>query len=249
MTALLLLLQGALPSPATVGDTIWISRTLGDVRRAVVRPQPWSIEPLGYQLGPAEVSQTSSGVTVRYSLVIWYPGDRQLTMPGPVVVFPDGTSDTLPPSVHRVSVVSVLPAGQPRARLEPRPPRVPIRLSAESLIPLLILVGVTGLAIALVAVRWRKKGKATERPVAPPEKPTPDLLRRWVEAGEYRVALSEWGWRLARRMRQSSNLEEIGELQRLLEAIATSAFSPQSEEHLAGLAERAVELGGGGGAA
>jgi len=240
---LLLLLQATLPQHATVGDTIWVSRALGDVGRAVVRPQPWAIEPLGTQLGPADVHQGSGGVTVRYSLVIWYPGERQLTMPGPVVVLADGTSDTLPPSVHRVSVLSVLPAGQPRSRLDPRPARVPLRLSAVSPLPVIVLVGIAGIAIAVVAIRWRRKGKLPERPVVPPAKPDLEMLRRWVEAGEYRVALNEWGWRLASQMKQSADLEEIGALQRLLEAIATSAFSRQPEEHLADLATRAVRMG------
>ena len=241
MTALLLLLlQGSWP---TVGDTIWIARTLGEVPGAVVRPQPWALEPSGSQLGPAEVSQGSGGVTVRYPVVLWYPGEQVLTMPGPVLVRADGTSDTLAASMHRVRVQSVLPAGVPRPRLEPRPPRTPVPLSSRSLLPLLVLMVGVGLATGLAAVLWRRKGPSVSPRMPVLVEPSPELLQRWARAGEYRAALTGWGWKLARRMARSSDLAEIAEVQRTLDEIGTTAFRPARREQLAELSARAAALG------
>ena len=44
----------------------------------------------------AEVRQSARGTLVRYPVALWYPGDHVLTMPGPVLVRRDGSSDTLP---------------------------------------------------------------------------------------------------------------------------------------------------------
>jgi len=240
MIALWLLLQQA-PAP-TVGDTVWVERVLGTVGNAVVRPQLWSLGELGEQLGPAEVRQGARGTLVRYPLALWYPGDHLLTMPGPVLVRRDGSSDTLPASTHRISVLSVLPAGVPRAKLAPKPARERLPLAARSLVPLLVLL--TGLLLGWLpaALLWRRRGRRP--PVRERVELFPDgeLLRRWAAAGEYRAALDGWGWRLARRLTLSRDLEESAALQRLLDEIADRMYVPDGSRRLAELCERAAAL-------
>ena len=230
------------PPAATVGDTIWIERVVGEVGSAVVRPQAWTLGELGQQLGPAEVIQGARGAVVRYPLVVWYPGDRVLTMPGPVIVRRDGSSDTLAASTHRVQVLSVLPAGARRSTLAPKPARGTVALNSRSLLPLLILVGAVLLAGAGAALLWRRRGKAPPRPAIVEVVPEPDRLRRWAAAGEYRAALEGWSWRLARRMVLSQDLEEMAALQQVLEGISDQVFVPQDSARLAGLCERAAAL-------
>jgi hypothetical protein len=184
------------------------------------------------------------GVRVRYPVVLWYPGDRVLTMPGPVLVYPDGTSDTLAASTHRIRVLSVLPAGQAKSRIPPRPPRNPLPLATRSLIPLVLLVLGSSLVIGVVAFRWRRRRKPIPRSEPALGEPTPDLLARWAAMGEYRAALHHWGWRLNRRLKRSQDLQEIAALQDTIEAISDRTFVAEPPKRLAELAARAAELEG-----
>lgn len=236
---LLALLQG--PAP-TVGDTVRIERVLGDIGSAVVRPQPWSLGELGEQLGPAEVVQGARGAVVRYALVLWYPGEQTISMPGPVLVRRDGSSDTLPASSYRVRVLSVLPAGEPRSQLAPKPARTAVPIVSVSVLPLGVLLAVALLGLALAALLWRRRGHAPELPLKVEVFPPPDRLARWAAAGEYRAALEGWSWRLARRLAASQDLEEMAALQQALEAITDHFYLPGDTQRLAQLCERAAAL-------
>jgi len=243
--ALLLLLQAG---TVTVGDTVWIERAVGSVGSSVLRPQVWTVGTVGQQLGPAEVRIGAAGAVIRYALVLWYPGEHLLTMPGPVVVKRDGSSDTLPPSSVRVRVTSVLPAGAQRVTLPPKPARTPVSLAERSLLPLAAILLLIALLWGVGAWLWRRRGPLpSSRPTAIPSKPAaqvfhdPQTLSRWAAAGEHRVALDGWGWILARRMHQSSDLEETGRIQKLLDEIADSVFSPRGPAYFAELCRRAEE--------
>ena len=241
MSALLLVLQLQAAS-ATVGDTVRIERVVGDIAGAVIRPQPWSLGARGDQLGPAEVIQGARGAVVRYALVLWYPGEHTLSMPGPVLVRRDGSSDTLAASTHRVRVESVLTPGVRRDRLEPKPARDPLAISSRTLLPLALLGGVVLLLFVGAALLWRRRGKAVIRPERVEVFPQAELLRRWAAAGEYRSALDGWSWRLARRLAKSSDLAECATLQRMLDEIADQVYVPVSDGVLARLCERASAL-------
>ncbi len=238
---LLLLLQ---TGAVTVGDTVWIERVVGPVGSTVVRPQPWTVGSIGQQLGPAEVRHGAEGALVRYALVIWYPGEHTLTMPGPVLVKRDGSSDTLPASSVRVRVTSVLPAGARRLTLPPRPARTPVPLSERSLLPLALLTIVVLVAWSVAALLWRRRGPA---PAAPAPSAgargqlfhDPAMLTQWADAGEHRAALDGWGWLLARRLAESRDLEETARIQRVLDDIADSVFSPKGPDYFAELCRRA----------
>jgi hypothetical protein len=244
MTRALLVLLLQAPGP-TVGDTVWVERTVGDVAGAVVRPQQWSLGALGQQLGPAEVRHGAVGAVVRYALVLWYPGEHLLTMPGPVLVRRDGRSDTLAVSTVRIRVGSVLPAGERRTTLPPRPASSAMPLSTRAVLPGAILLGVVGVGLLAAALRWRRRGKPIPHLDRAATRADPAMLIRWAAAGEYRAALEGWGWILARRLELSRDLAESAELQRLLDDIAFSVFSRRTGNHLASLAGRAARLGAG----
>ncbi|HEV8600906.1 MAG TPA: hypothetical protein VGQ69_16210 [Gemmatimonadales bacterium] len=236
---LLLLAQAAAP---TVGDTIRIERVVGDVGNAVVRPQLWTLGQLGEQLGPAEVVQGARGVVVRYALVLWYPGAQTITMPGPVVVRRDGSSDTLATSSYRVEVESVLPSGVPKSTLAPKPARGTVRIAEVSWIPPVLLGGSALLGLALAALWRRRRGRAPPRPAPVAVLPTPEQLERWAEAGEYRAALEGWSWRLARRIAPGKQDEALVELQALLDDISRQVYLPGESGQLARLCERAARM-------
>jgi hypothetical protein len=236
MPVLLLLLQ------LTVGDTVRIERVIQTPPDAVVRPQAWSLGELGAQLAPPTVQEVPGGTAVRYLLVIWYPGEHSLRMPGPVVVRRDGSSDTLAASLHRITVASVLPGDRPRSSLNPRPAETTLPLGARSLLPLGVLAGAVLLLVALALLAWRRRG-----PPPPLERrvhlmPDPTLLAGWAAAGEYRAALDGWSWRLARRMGESRDLAEVAALQQVLDEIADQVFAPGTRNRLAALCARAAEL-------
>lgn len=242
---LLLLLQAG---AVTVGDTVWIERAVGPVGSSVLRPQVWNVGTVGQQLGPAELRIGAGGTVVRYALVLWYPGEHLLTMPGPVVVKRDGSSDTLPPSSVRVRVTSVLPAGAQRVTLPPRPARAPVSLADRSLLPLAAILLLIVLLWGVIAWMWRRRGplpsRASSRP-AVQKFHDPETLHRWAAAGEHRVALDGWGWILARRLAESRDLEETGRIQKVLDEIADSVFSPKGPDYFAALCRRAEEAATG----
>ena len=184
----------------------------------------------------------------RYALVLWYPGEHLLTMPGPVVVKRDGSSDTLPPSSVRVRVTSVLPAGAQRVTLPPRPARAPVSLADRSLLPLAAILLLIVLLWGVIAWLWRRRGPLPSIPSSGPAVQKfhdPETLHRWTAAGEHRVALDGWGWILARRLAESRDLEETGRIQKVLDEIADSVFSPRGPDYFAALCRRAEEAATG----
>jgi hypothetical protein len=238
--AFLLLLQAAV----TVGDTVWIERAVGPVGTAVIRPQPWTVGTIGQQLGPAEVRSGAEGVVIRYALVLWYPGEHLLTMPGPVLVKRDGSSDTLAASSVRLRVTSVLPSGAQRTTIPPKPARTPVPLADRTLLPLAMLTLIVLIVWAVAVFLWRRRGPL---PPTPPSRPParafhdPATLKAWAGAGEHRAALDGWGWILARRMAESRDLEETARIQRVLDDIADTVFSPKGPAYFAELCRRAEE--------
>lgn len=227
-----------------VGDTVRVERVVGVVEGAVIRPQPWSLGSLGQQLGPADVSIGANGATVRYALVLWYPGEHTLRMPGPVIVRADGRSDTLAASTVKVRVLSALPADARRSDLPPRPATTSLPLASRTLVPAAALLLGVLLIFGVVALRWRRKGRPARKPPPAESAPPVDTLKAWATAGEYRAALHEWGWILAGRLSRSTDLEEIGRIQKVLDQIGLSSFAPRPTAELAALCAQAERLAG-----
>ncbi len=193
MTGLVLLL-GLLQQRPTVGDTVWLVTRVPLAPRQILRPQTWELGDLGQVLGPPVVELGPDSATVSYPVSFWYPGEHDVAVPGPIVVNPEGRSDTLPARPLRVSVATVLPAGVPKDSITPRDPAALVTQAVRSPLPLgvfgVLVAAIAGLVGArLVRLRRPRTIPGPERP--PPLDPRP-LLDRWVAAGESTVALDGW---------------------------------------------------------
>lgn len=187
MIAAILLLQTAAAVP-TVGDTIWLARTVAVPDGYAVRAPTDSLTGPIELLGPPQLVTQQGTVLIRYPAVAWEPGRHTAALPGPVLIAPDGTADSVPPFEVTVSVRSVLP--QARAESLPvQPPTGLVRRSSSTPVPLLVAML---LAVALLAPLhwwWRRRG-----PRVPVETPAADTsgvpFARWAEAGEQRAVLA-----------------------------------------------------------
>ncbi len=175
------------PSLPTVGDTVWVRRTVRVPERHTARPADWELTGDVEILGAAQLILRGDSATVRYPLVAWTAGTHRVEVPSPTLLAPDGSVDSLPPAPVSFSVRSVLP-DRPPSQLAPQPPAgVVTRRTVSLLPPLLFLAG----AFALLAPLhwwWRTRGTALPPPVAPARPAVP--LERWAEAGETRAVLA-----------------------------------------------------------
>ena len=107
------------PSGATVGDTIWVERTVVATAGARARLRPMESTSV-YEPLDAPVAVDSAGrIWIRYTVAVFEPGTHMLPMPAVELVFPDGTGRTVAGDTARVALASVLPEGD--TRLEPKP--------------------------------------------------------------------------------------------------------------------------------
>jgi len=261
MIALLLLLQ-ATQAP-TVGDTIWLVRTVRVNPGAEVRAAPWDPAPPLDLLGSAVVRRSGDQVTIAYPTVAWAAGRHVVSVPGPVVIGADGRTDSLPAETQTVEVASVLPAG---ARVESLPVQPQVGLLEQRITspwPVLASLLVAGLLFAPFAWWWRRRGP----PMPPPGAAAPVAalpLSAWGEDGEHRAvagaAAVELRQALLRQLpgvppgivtsrlvaimseqRKGWPVDEVATLLRALEA-AEFAEAPGAE--VVTLAERARALAG-----
>jgi hypothetical protein len=184
MLSLLLLLQAP---PPTVGDTIWLERSVEVPPGAEIRAAPWDPEGEIGLLGRPVVTREGTVAVVAYPAVAWSAGAHSVLVPGPVVIRRDGVTDSLPAEARTIQVASVLPAGEPPERIQVQPEVgiVPERITTPW--PLVTASLVAGLLFAPFAWWWRRRGPATA--VAPrsagPIATVP--IREWAEAGETRA--------------------------------------------------------------
>ena len=155
---LLLLAQQPDPLPS-VGDTVWITRTLAVPAGVTVRPRPISATAVAEPLGPPEVTRIEGNVRVRYPMVAWQPGEHSIAVPGAILVRADGWSDTLPDGRARITVASVLP-DTARDSLSPFPPQSPVERTDHSLVPVLLLALFAAAALVPFHWWWGRRGPA-----------------------------------------------------------------------------------------
>ena len=181
-------LEAQAPNP-TVGDTVWLSRTVGLPPGHVVRAAEWDPADPIELLGHPRVVVTGDSAEIAYSVVIWQPGPQLIELPGPLLLGPGGTVDSLSGERVRLEVNSVLPANVPDSALVPQPRAGLVNRQEVSLLPLVLLWAVALVFLVPLQLWWRRRGKPA-RPVAP----NPDLaeppLARWADAGEYRAVAS-----------------------------------------------------------
>ena len=180
-----LIFQGSGP---TVGDTIWLRRTVPVPAGHAVRAADWDPADPIELLGRATVVIAGDSAEIAYPVVIWRPGKHQIELPGPLVLGPGGTVDSLADERIDLQVRSVLPAVSSDSTLSPQPRAGLVAQRAVSLIPVGILwLGALAL-LSPVHWWWRRRGKPIRSgpPTLRPDALEPPLMR-WADAGEYRA--------------------------------------------------------------
>ena len=185
MLLLLALLQQGAP---TVGDTIWLVRTVAVPSGSAVRPAAWN--PTGdlETLGPPRVTTRGDSVEIAYPVVVWLAGSRTVDVPGPLLLLAGGGVDSIPAERMTVTVASVLPAGVPESLLQIQPPAQAVVRGERTWRSLLALLLLAGLLLLPIHLLWRRRGVPLPRAPLPPAPALP--LERWADAGEVRVVLA-----------------------------------------------------------
>jgi hypothetical protein len=178
-------LQGAGP---TVGDTIWLTRTVPLPAGYSVRAAEWEPSEPVQLLARARVLVTGDSAEVAYPVVVWQPGRHLVELPGPLLLGPGGTVDSLGPERVRLDLRSVLPAVPPDSALSPQPRAALVPRKAVSLVPLALLFLASLVFLLPVHLWWRRRGKPTRgAPLTIPPEALQAPLARWADAGEHRA--------------------------------------------------------------
>lgn len=187
---LLAVLQGgvwsAVPVDATVGDTVFIERSIPAPPGATARTRTLERSELIEPLGPAVVTAGGAVVLVRHRVALFAPGRHRLPMPAIELVAPDGHVEWVAGDTAIVDIVSLLPD---TGEAPPRWSRAPLARPVRRIEPLVFLVGGVLLSLGAWAVARRR---TRPRPAAPPEARTATELpvARWLSAGEGRAVAS-----------------------------------------------------------
>ena len=194
------LLQGSVP---TVGDTVWLSRTVPLPAGHVVRAADWEPADPVELLGRPKVVISGDSARISYPVVIWRPGAQTIELPGPLLLGPGGTVDSLAGQLVRLTVRSVLPVVPRDSILPPQPRASLVTRRAVSLVPLALLWSLALAVLIPVHLWWRRRGPAMPSVRLPAEIADPPL-DRWADAGEYRavanVAAVRLRWTVARQV-------------------------------------------------
>lgn len=180
---LALLAQGAAP---TVGDTIWLRRTVAVPPGNVLRAADWDPADPIELLGKPRIVSAGDSAEIAYPVVIWSPGSLSIDLPGPLLLGPGGTVDSLAGQRITLTVRSVLPPTAGDSLPPPQPRAAFVERRTISLTPLPIL---WALAIALLVplhIWWRRRGPPAPLPARLPIAPEPPLAR-WADDGELRA--------------------------------------------------------------
>jgi hypothetical protein len=208
------------PSP-TVGDTVWLSRTVGLPPGHVVRAADWDPADPIELLGRPRVIVTGDSAEIAYPVVIWQPGPQLIELPGPLLHGPGGTVDSLSGERVRLEVKSVLPA-VPRDSLGPQPRAGLVNRLEVTLVPLAMLWAAALVFLIPLHLWWRRRGKPLRATVATPDLPEPPLAR-WADAGEFRAVANVAASRLRSAVAQRVASAHSGlDTQRLLAELAAA---------------------------
>lgn len=190
--AAFLLLQTP-PAGPLVGDTVWVEREIAAPAGSLLRPLPWDPGEAASLLGPPEVIARPGGWLLRYPMAFWRAGDHRLVIPGPLVIQPDGTTDSLPARAAQVMIRTVLPSTRADT-LAPREAADLVAAGDRSPQPVLVLLLLAAALMLPVHWWWRRRGRsAPSVPRSPSAVLTPpDVLRAWADHGELRAAADGW---------------------------------------------------------
>jgi hypothetical protein len=186
LLAILLLVQA---TPPTVGDTVWVGRTVRIPAGYTVRAGDWEPADPFQLLGRPRVIVSGDSARITYPLVVWRPGRHVVELPGALLLGPGGTVDSLQGQQMSLEVRSVLPAGD--STVSPQPSAALVERHVVTFAPLAGLWALTIVLLLPLHLWWRRRGKPT-RPAAPT--PSPGMLEaplsRWADAGEHRAVAS-----------------------------------------------------------
>ncbi len=172
----------------TVGDTVWVTRTVTLPPGRTVRAADWDVADPVELLGPAKVALRGGSADISYPLAVWRAGTHNLQVPGPLVLSPDGTVDSLAAEPLTLRVASVLPRVATDTSLHPQPRAEFVPRGVTSPVPLLVLLILACLLLAPLHWWWRRRGrphpKGTSAHQSGSAKPS---LERWADAGESRA--------------------------------------------------------------
>ena len=175
----------AAPASVTVGDTVYLTRTLPASPQVRVRPQPLASTAVVEPLADPVVELLGDVLVLRYAVAVFEPGVQRIAMPQVELFYPDGNTETVLGDTALVRVRSVLPPGDsvppPRTSLAPLPR--PRRSGTAAVMLVSLVVAGTG---AWVIVRKRVGPRPRPLEAIAPVVTAP--LRAWVEAGELRAA-------------------------------------------------------------
>jgi hypothetical protein len=182
----LLVLQG---TQASVGDTVWVGRSVRVPAGYTVRAGDWEPADPFQLLGRPRVVVSGDSARIAYPLVVWRPGRHVVELPGALLLGPAGTVDSLAGQRAYVEVRSVLPPGD--STVSPQPSAALVERHVVTLAPVVALWVLTLVLLLPLHLWWRRRGKpartaaSTSRPEAlePP-------LSRWADAGEHRAVAS-----------------------------------------------------------
>ncbi len=238
MPLLLLLALVQAPQPQ-VGDTVWLVRTILAPVGREVRIVAWNPEGAIETLGPGMIVRRGDSLDVRYPAVGWLPGAHTVEVPGPVLVSPDGTTDSLPAMPVTIIIASILPE-LPRDSLPPpQPEAAPVLRPIETAAPILALLLLCTLVLVPLHLWWHRRGRPIE--AAAPATPTGPLelpFTRWAEAGEPRAVLAA----AAAGLRSLDAGRTTPESAALLARLDDALFGPGDATHALTDAAAALEL-------
>lgn len=235
MTGLVLLLALQAQAGPLVGDTVWLEREVEAPTGSLIRPLPWEPGEDAQVLGPPEAVARPGGWTLRYPVAFWRTGTHRVVVPGPLLVRPDGSTDSLPGRAMTVLIGSVLPAGRADT-IAPRPAAGLVTTATRSPLPALALPLLAALLLAPLHWWWRRRGPA---PVArgsttgPVVLPVPAQLEAWAAQGELRLAADGWIARL-------ESAPASPERDQLLAGLRAARFDAADQGALAALCREAA---------
>ena len=217
------------PAP-TVGDTIWIGRTVAVPAGATLRPADWDAPEPIERLGAPVVTSRGDSVEVAYPIVAWRAGPLTIDLPGPLLLRAGGPIDSLPPQEVTLQIASVLPAVPADSSLAPQPRADFVPRTSATPIPLLVLLAAAALLLAPIHWWWRRRGRPRSRLVLPLPGPDQPPLARWADAGETRAVASVATARLRRLIATRMPTAHVGlDTESLLQTVAGRADWPLAE--------------------
>ncbi len=221
------------PRRLTVGDTTTIVQRVAVPAGALVQPQALPDTTLATLLGPPSVTREGDSVRVVYRVTVWAPGQNSLTIPGAIVVRPDGRIDTLPDARVPLSVASVLPVGRPAAQVAPKQARPWVARADRTFLPWAIAIPLL-LVVSLLAWWQRRRRRPAALVNVVPVPPSVDAARLagWIAAGESRLAV----------LHLESVLRDRPEAADWCGAVASVRYAPEADDALHELARTGMHL-------